>query len=202
MQTETAVETVPEATCSCCGTPYPDTELVHLGCHPEIGICHGCVEWLGGRSGRLHRAGRRPSRWRRFLGRRSLRKVPAPSEFVTIPILPSPDFDETMGFYSTLGFAERSRWPDTYLTISDDRGIELHFWSNDGVDPKTNDVACYVRFTSERVARALHDEWAGLDLAPGRLHPPRATDYGLLEFALVDPHGNLVRIGGNLDGTP
>jgi hypothetical protein len=78
MQTETAVATVPEAACSCCGTPYPDAELVHLG----------------------------------------------------------------------------------------------------------------------------HDEWAGLDLAPGRLHPPQATDYGLLEFALVDPHGNLVRKGGSLDGTP
>lgn len=200
MQTQTVVETVPETSCSCCGTPYPDAELVHLGCHPEVGICHGCVEWLEQQSRQMRPPDRRPSRWRRFRSRRSLRKVSAPSEVVTIPILPSPDFDETVRFYAALGFAERGRWPDTYLTINDDRGIELHFWSNHDVDAKTNDVACYVRFESERLARALHDEWAGLDLASGRLHAPQATDYGLLEFALVDPHGNLVRIGGSLDG--
>lgn len=51
-------------------------------------------------------------------------------------------------------------------------------------------------------AAALHAEFAGLGL-PGegipRLHgDPERTDSGLLEFALVDIDGNLLRIGSPL----
>ena len=36
------------------------------------------------------------------------------------------------------------------------------------------------------------------DLATGsRLVPPNDTDYGMREFALVDPSGNLLRIGSD-----
>jgi hypothetical protein len=31
------------AKCWCCGSPYPDTELLHLGEHPEVGICPRCA---------------------------------------------------------------------------------------------------------------------------------------------------------------
>ena len=52
-------------------------------------------------------------------------------------------------------------------------------------------------------ADALHDEWHAVgvprDPATGsRLVPPVDTDYGLREFALVDPSGNLVRVGSPL----
>jgi hypothetical protein len=118
----------------------------------------------------------------------------------TIPILPSRDFDETLAFYAPLGFSERGRWPE-YLILARPDGIELHFWSDPGVDCLTNDVGCYVRFDSEAEARALHDAWIGKiagDKPGARLEPPRATHYGLLEFALVDPSGNLIRIGGRV----
>jgi hypothetical protein len=37
------------------------------------------------------------------------------------------------------------------------------------------------------------------DAATGsRLEPPQDTDYGMREFALVDPSGNLVRVGSPL----
>jgi hypothetical protein len=117
----------------------------------------------------------------------------------TIPILPSGNFDETAPFYARLGFVERGRWPEEYLIIKrpgDD--LELHFWYNASVDPKKNDVGCYVRWDTAEEARALYDEWAGADVKPGRLTPPTETDYGLLEFALIDLHGNLVRVGGSL----
>ena len=39
---------------------------------------------------------------------------------------------------------------------------------------------------------------ADVGKAGGRLVAPTETDYGLLEFALVDPSGCLVRIGGAL----
>ncbi|MCW2166339.1 hypothetical protein B0I12_003511 [Microbacterium hydrothermale] len=31
-----------------------------------------------------------------------------------------------------------------------------------------------------------------------RITPPAATEYGLIEFALVDPDGNLLRLGSPL----
>jgi catechol 2,3-dioxygenase-like lactoylglutathione lyase family enzyme len=118
----------------------------------------------------------------------------------TIPILPSDNFDETVRFYERLGFAEQGKWPNEYLILQrPGDGFELHFWFKDSVDPKENDVACYVRWDTADEAQALHDEWAAVDVEPGRLHPPCQTDYGLLEFALIDGHGNLVRVGGSLD---
>lgn len=116
----------------------------------------------------------------------------------TIPILPSRDFDETATYYGLLGFTERGRWPGDYLVLLRPGGIELHFWANPTVDPLTNDVACYIRFDTAAESRDLYEEWAALDLPGGRLHEPSDTDYGLLEFALMDLHGNLVRIGGRL----
>lgn len=116
----------------------------------------------------------------------------------TIPILPSRNFDETSKFYAELEFRETGRWPGEYLILKRDDGIELHFWSNPDVDPATNDVGCYIRFDRAAEARSLHDEWAPRVPTGGRLHPPTHTDYGLLEFALVDLHGNLLRIGGHL----
>jgi len=54
-------------------------------------------------------------------------------------------------------------------------------------------------------ADALYGEYAALGL-PGegipRLHgPPDDSDYGMREFAVVDPDGNLLRIGSRLAGS-
>jgi hypothetical protein len=65
------------------------------------------------------------------------------------------------------------------------------------VDPLTTDASCYVRV---RDADALYADWhaIGVPFDPetgSRLVPPTDTDYGLRELALVDPNGNLLRIG-------
>jgi hypothetical protein len=113
-----------------------------------------------------------------------------------IPILPSKSFDESARFYAALGFSETGRWSGEYLILVHEDGLELHFWSNPKVDRKTNDVACYIRFDTAAEARALHDAWAPNVALGARLDPPTETDYGLTEFALIDPHGNLLRVGG------
>jgi catechol 2,3-dioxygenase-like lactoylglutathione lyase family enzyme len=47
----------------------------------------------------------------------------------TIPILPSPNLDETAAFYAALGFEEHGRWANEYLIlIRSEDGIEFHFW--------------------------------------------------------------------------
>ena len=115
---------------------------------------------------------------------------------VTIPILPTTDFDATADFYGAVGFAERGRWPGEYLILVGPAGIELHFWIDPGIDPATNSHACYMRFDEGREAAALFESWSAYKLGGGRLLPLKETDYGMLEFALIDRHGNLLRIGG------
>jgi hypothetical protein len=116
-----------------------------------------------------------------------------------VPILPSRDLGETLEFYERLGFDNRGAPPDEwdYLIIGRG-GIELHFMPAPDVDPLSTAGACYC-FVDD--AQALYDEWAGLvvrDEATGsRIMPPQATDYGLLEFAVVDRSGNLLRVGSS-----
>lgn len=38
--------TASKAACWCCGTHYPESELVRLGQHPEVGVCLRCARWL------------------------------------------------------------------------------------------------------------------------------------------------------------
>jgi len=118
---------------------------------------------------------------------------------VTIPILPSADFDVTSSFWAQLGFEERGRWPGDYLIVRHHGlGIELHFWSDPTVDRWTNDVACYVRFESPAEAVACHAGWSGVTVEePARLSSPATGPAdGSVEFHIIDPHGNLVRLGG------
>lgn len=114
----------------------------------------------------------------------------------TIPTLPSGDFDRTAGFYKPLGFTEDARYPGEYLIMSHRKGIELHFWHKPSVDPKSNDAGCYVRFPTADDAGRLHEQWSETGLDLDQLRPLEDPGYNLLEFALLDPDRNLLRIGG------
>lgn len=116
---------------------------------------------------------------------------------MTIPILPSADFDRTASFWARFGFAELGRWADYLALRHTDRGIELHFWLNESVDRHANDVACYIRFASPAEAIACHQQWAEVRLEePDRFSAPRLEPWGAVEFHIVDVDGNLVRLGG------
>lgn len=81
---------------------------------------------------------------------------------ITIPILPSRDFDATAGFWSAFGFDEIGRWEREYLILRhEDLALELHFWHDPTVDRWTNDVACYIRFDTPDQAAACHAAWVG-----------------------------------------
>jgi hypothetical protein len=116
----------------------------------------------------------------------------------TIPILPSKDFDDTAGFFHRLGFEETGRWPESYLILEHPVGIELHFFWSRKLAPRSNDHGAYVRFSSAEEVDALHAAWNGIDLGDARITQPENTDYGLREFALLDPFRNLLRLGGFL----
>ncbi|MGA9749601.1 MAG: VOC family protein [Nocardioides sp.] len=119
-----------------------------------------------------------------------------------VPILPSRDLRETLAFYERLGWESRGEPPETYGYIIIGRGdLWLHFYAEPEVDPLTTSFSCYLYVED---AQALHDAWAAIGVPTdpttgSRLVAPVATDYGILEFALVDPSGNLLRVGSFVD---
>jgi hypothetical protein len=121
-----------------------------------------------------------------------------------VPILPSRDLAETLAFYERLGFRHSGGpWQEWGYLIIARGGIELHFWHRPDVDPLATDAGCYLRVPD---ADALHAEWDGIGVTHdpttgSRLVPPVDTDYGIREFALVDPSGNLLRAGSPLTAT-
>ncbi len=49
-ETQTAAGETGQGTCWCCGRNSSEDALVHLGNHPEVGICINCVHFLGRRA--------------------------------------------------------------------------------------------------------------------------------------------------------
>ena len=122
-----------------------------------------------------------------------------------VPILPSRDLRETLGFYERLGFENRGAPPEDwdYLIIGRD-GAELHFIGAPDTDPLRSASSCFL-FVDD--ADALYDEWLTTGVrheasTGSRLERPVDTAYGMREFALVDSSGNLVRVGSPLAAAP
>ena len=114
-----------------------------------------------------------------------------------VPILPSRDLAETLAFYAALGFENRGAPPDEWDYLIVGRGgAEIHFVLDAEVDPLRTAGSCYL-FVDD--AARLSASWRDLvspDPATGsRVEPLVETDYGMREFAVVDPSGNLIRIG-------
>ena len=115
---------------------------------------------------------------------------------ITIPVLPSSDLAGTRSFYEGLGFSMVSHFPGEYLVVRHSAGIEIHFFvAHPGHDPGRNDHGCYIRFSDEGDCDRLYEQWATAGASDGIVHPPVDTDYGLREFAIIDPEGNQLRVG-------
>jgi catechol 2,3-dioxygenase-like lactoylglutathione lyase family enzyme len=114
--------------------------------------------------------------------------------------MPARSLDETRAFYKKLGFDSwhDGRGPWAYEIFS--RGhLVVHFFLEPGLIPGENDTMCYWRVSD---ADRLYDEFSKLELPREgipRLTAPADQPWGMREFALVDPSGNLVRIGHDLN---
>jgi len=114
-----------------------------------------------------------------------------------VPILPSRNLDETLAFYQALGFENRGAPPHVWGYLIVGRGeVELHFYEDREVDPLSTAAMCYLYVTN---AEELFTEWSATVVADpltgSRITQPTTTDYGMREFAVIDPSGNLLRIG-------
>lgn len=122
-----------------------------------------------------------------------------------VPILPGRDLRETLEFYERLGFENRgAAAPEEWHYLIVGRGdVVLHFAAMPDVDPLTTAAMAYVYVDD---VDAVHAAWRDVvrpDPTTGsRLVAPVDTDYGLREMAVVDPSGNLVRVGSPLHPGP
>ncbi len=107
--------------------------------------------------------------------------------------MPSLNLDETAGFYQRLGFHLEARYEGDYAILRREN-CEIHFFLKGDLDPTRSFFGCYWRV---RDAEALYAEFAALQLPS--LHPVEEKPWGMLEFALIDPHGNLIRVGQEID---
>jgi catechol 2,3-dioxygenase-like lactoylglutathione lyase family enzyme len=108
-----------------------------------------------------------------------------------VPILPSRDLRESLGFYATLGFENRGAPPEEWNYMILGRGsIELHLIGEPNSFAEwTAPTSCHLAVAD---ADALHSEWTGAGVT---VDAPWTTDYGMREFTLLDPSGNLLRVG-------
>jgi len=116
------------------------------------------------------------------------------SDLQAIPILLTPDIPATRRFAETLGFAVEL--PADDYAILRGHGIELHyaFTSAPGACEQTS---CYIRGGG---MLALYTRFAALPET--RISPLTRRPWGMTEFYVHDPHGNLLKFGMSTDEVP
>jgi catechol 2,3-dioxygenase-like lactoylglutathione lyase family enzyme len=112
------------------------------------------------------------------------------------PILPAHDVRRTSSFYESLGF--RAGFHDDRYEILRRGNLVVHLEQQDDLVPARNRTSCYWRVAD---ADALYQEFSTLGLpsegAPS-LSEPFDEPWGMREFTVKDPAGNLIRIGHEL----
>lgn len=114
---------------------------------------------------------------------------------LAIPTLPCRSVSATTEFYRRLGFEGGAHEFNREYAIFTRGAIELHFFTHRELVPAQSSVGCYIRV---RDVRSLYEACSASGL-PGaglpRMDRLEDKPWGLREFAVVDPDGNLLRIG-------
>jgi len=112
------------------------------------------------------------------------------------PIFPAHNISRTREFYESLGF--KAGYGDEDYEILRRGDLVVHLEARRELQPANNNTSCYWRVPD---ADSLYREFAALGL-PGdgapSLSEPADEPWGMREFRLRDPAGNLVRIGHEL----
>jgi hypothetical protein len=124
------------------------------------------------------------------------RATPAMQAYdLAIPILPSRSVGATVAFYKPLGFEGGPHAADSGYAILRRGAVELHFFTHRELVPAESSAGCYIRVHDvESVYRAFRASPLPRTGIP-RMEPLEDKPWGLREFALVDPDGNLLRVG-------
>lgn len=116
---------------------------------------------------------------------------------IAIPILPSRSLINTLAFYRRLGFDGRIHSHGDYAILT--RGtVELHFFTHRELRPAESSAGCYIRVSD---VEGIYRSFASAELPRKGIPRQDALEdkpWGMREFAIVDPDGNLIRIGQTL----
>jgi catechol 2,3-dioxygenase-like lactoylglutathione lyase family enzyme len=109
------------------------------------------------------------------------------------PNLPSRDLVATSQFYARLGFRETFR--DEGWLIVERGSLQIEFFPSANHNPRKITASCCIRVSD---LDPLHQAFSGAGLSTSSRDVPPITSpvdqpWGLREFAVVDPDGNLLR---------
>jgi len=101
----------------------------------------------------------------------------------------------TTAFYRAMGFEGGPHAHDSNYGVFRSGSIELHFFMHRDLKPEESWAGCYIRVLD---VMPIYEAISALGLPSKGI--PRAykiedKPWGLREFAVVDPDGNLLRIG-------
>ena len=114
---------------------------------------------------------------------------------LAIPILPSRDIGNTVAFYTRLGFEGGAHASDAAYAILRRGAVELHFFTHRELVPAESWAGCYIRVSD---VESIYKAFSTAQLPPRgipRIDALEDKPWGLREFAVVDPDGNLLRVG-------
>jgi catechol 2,3-dioxygenase-like lactoylglutathione lyase family enzyme len=119
---------------------------------------------------------------------------------LAIPTLPCRSVSSITEFYRRLGFEGGAHEFNSEYAIFRRGAIELHFFTARELVPAESSAGCYIRVLDvEKIYTAFAA--AGLPgLGIPRMDRLENKPWGLREFAIVDPDGNLLRIGQVIHG--
>jgi catechol 2,3-dioxygenase-like lactoylglutathione lyase family enzyme len=114
---------------------------------------------------------------------------------LAIPTLPCRSVSATVEFYKRLGFVGGAHEFNREYTILRRGAVELHFFTHKELVPAESSAGCYIRVLDvESVYRSISSSQLPRTGIP-RMDTLEDKPWGLREFAVVDPDGNLLRIG-------
>lgn len=116
------------------------------------------------------------------------------------PILPSRDYDVTAAFFAKLGFEmiRRTEPPDFAWMILARGDLWFHFYPSDH-DPAKSSVMVYLHLDDPDIWDAAFRKVGFPDAGIPRVTTIKDEDWGMREFAIVDPDGSLIRVGRPLE---
>ena len=112
-----------------------------------------------------------------------------------IPTLPCRSINATSEFYKRLGFEGGAHEFNSEYGIFIRGAVELHFFTHRELLPAESSAGCYIRVLE---VESFYAACSALGLpSAGIPRMDRLEDkpWGLREFAIIDPDGNLLRIG-------
>jgi len=154
--------------CTCCSASVD--WWVRLRSHPDLPICHNCLDGLNGqRDGQLQLM---KQEW-----------LVTGSE----PIFKVADVPRSVAWFERAGF-ETSFHDDSYAFAHHDRNLTIHLARVVG-DESPGHGALYIHCQD---ANRVADEWRQAAI---EVEGPRDEDYGKREGSVSDPDGNVIRFG-------